>query len=664
VNEREQALLALLDMELNAAYSGAAVARRTRRMGGGEAGYAAAGEAGYAPGYAAAAFDGGSDPADARGAGAVAAAHATCVAGAATHMPNATGGDSHAPFMPAAYAAGDDPHAPFAPAAYAAADGGSGMADARGAGAVACRSAALVRELVYGATKWKLSLDHIIFTYSKLKRERVAPPILNILRLGAYQLVFMDRIPASAACNESVKLAKKYGNKGSAAFANAILRRISADCAALGDPRGAEAPQAPAIAAARASAPATDSIPTPAPPHSFWLPAPGTVGEAEFLSLKYSYPPWICERWLRRYGSDFAGRLMRAGNERPELTIRANRLRASRESLIEALNEGCFGAAPGVFSSDAIRMSRPSGFPRSPLFIGGLFTVQDESSMLCAIALGARDGDRVLDMCAAPGGKSGYLAELTSGGADILACDIYEHRLALMERSFQRLGHMSIKTALLDATRHEPGLDGSMDRVLLDAPCSGLGLIRKKPEIKWAKTEGGIAAMARAQLAMLENAARYAKIGGDIVYSVCTTEPDEGEAVVERFLAGHQNYRCVPLSLAELAPSGAAKLAPSALSGDAELAPSALSGAADIAARAKAAAAHACAAATATQATAHVAAAQTTAQATAHACTAVAQAAAHTGAAHAACPGATGLRLFPHTHGVDGFFIAKLRRSD
>ena len=433
------------------------------------------------------------------------------------------------------------------------------------------RDGALLRELVYGVTRWKLSLDHIIFNYSKLSRRKVSPIILAILRIGAYQIIFLDKIPVPAACDECVKLAVKYGNDGSVRYVNAILRKIAANCREIknffASPISdittvskdmtailavlAVSPVTPVTPASSAS-PAT--LATPASPSSHSSPAlpashSSPAAPASYLSLRYSYPAWICEKWYKLYGLNFAAALMDAGNQRPELSIRVNSLRETPASLSDKLRARGYIIESGRYSKNALIIKNPFNFSAMPEFAQGLFTVQDESSMLAAEALNPKPGGKILDICAAPGGKSGYIAEITRDSAEIYAADIHPHRLITMEQNLKRLGLKSINNRIMDAVRFEPIFENAMDFVLLDAPCSGLGVVRRKPEIKWAAAPQVSEALISVQKKMLKNAARYVKPGGALVYSVCTTESDECEDIVRNFLNETDDYEAEDLHL-------------------------------------------------------------------------------------------------------------------
>lgn len=389
------------------------------------------------------------------------------------------------------------------------------------------RDAALTRELVYGVTKWKLTLDSIIFRFSNIKADRVAFAILTIIRLGAYQIIFSEKIRASAACDESVKLAKKYGNAGSVGYVNALLRKISGE-------RSAYATSGEYLE--RVAAQATERNVSTVQKDS-----------AAYLSVRYSYPEWLCKKWTARYGGAFAEALMDAGNRRPELTVRVNATRADPAGLAENLRRRGFTVRAGRFANNALIIENPGDFSNTPEFENGLFTVQDESSMLCVQALDPKPGESIFDACAAPGGKCGYIAEITDGAAAVLAADIRPARVAAMEQNIAKTGLKSIKCAVADSAAYDSGLAGAMDKILLDAPCSGFGVIRKKPEIKWTRTQADVNSLAETQAALLANTSRYLKTGGALIYSVCTIEPEECEDIVRNFLDANGSFEAEDL---------------------------------------------------------------------------------------------------------------------
>lgn len=360
-------------------------------------------------------------------------------------------------------------------------------------------------ELVYGTIKWKLTIDWIIKQFSSVKPGKISPWIMNILRLGIYQLLYMDRIPVSAACNESVTLAKRYGHSGSSGFVNAVLRNISRSKDKISYPDEKREP-------------------------------------VKYLSVKYSYPEWMVEKFLLVYGQGFAESLLSAGNAVPEVTVRVNTLRTSREELIEELKKDGVEARPGKYTADAVVLVNPSSLQRLSAFKKGLFQVQDESSMLAGRILDPKPGDLVIDVCSAPGGKATHMAQLMGDKGLILARDIHEHKIKLIDEAAQRLGLNIIKAEIFDASQKDEVNYMKADRVLLDAPCSGLGIIRKKPDIKWTRTAAETSQLPGLQDTLIEAAAGNVKPGGVLVYSTCTILPEENQRVIEKFLKNHTEF--------------------------------------------------------------------------------------------------------------------------
>lgn len=360
-------------------------------------------------------------------------------------------------------------------------------------------------ELVYGTIKWKLTIDWIIKQFSSVKPGKISPWIMNILRLGIYQLLYMDRIPVSAACNESVTLAKRYGHSGSSGFVNAVLRNISRSKEKISYPDEKKEP-------------------------------------VKYLSVKYSYPEWMVEKFLTIYGADFTESLLSAGNAVPEVTVRVNTLRTSREDLIEELKKDGVEARIGKYVQEAVVLVNPSSLQRLSAFKKGLFQVQDESSMLAGRILDPKPGDLVIDVCSAPGGKATHMAQLMENKGVVLARDIHEHKIKLIDEAAQRLGLNIIKTEILDASKKDDINYMKADRVLLDAPCSGLGIIRKKPDIKWTRTAAETSQLPGLQDTLIEAAATNVKPGGVLVYSTCTILPEENQRVVEKFLKNNIEF--------------------------------------------------------------------------------------------------------------------------
>jgi len=367
------------------------------------------------------------------------------------------------------------------------------------------RDRAFITELVYGVVKWKLTLDRTVAACSDIKMERLSPWIKNILRIGTYQLLFLTKVPPSAAVNESVKLARRYGHNASAGYVNAVLRNI-------------------------AGGGGKDIVPDRA------------VDPVGYLSVRYSYPKWIADKFMELFGEEFAESLLEAGNRVPDLTVRANTLKTSAEGLVNALKNEGVEASPGRYVSDAVIIKSQVSVTRLKAFRNGLFQVQDESSMLPAAVLAPQPGEKVLDACSAPGGKATHMAQMMQNKGLITAMDIHEHKLKLIEDAAGRLGTDIIRTELHDAAIPVPQHEGAYDRVLLDAPCSGLGIIRRKPDIKWARDNRDIGSITGLQRRLIDSVSKAVKPGGVMVYSTCTLLPEENECIVRDFLNNNDEF--------------------------------------------------------------------------------------------------------------------------
>lgn len=364
---------------------------------------------------------------------------------------------------------------------------------------------AFVTELVYGTLKWKLSLDWVIQQFSSVKPAKISPWIMNILRLGLYQLLYMDRIPVSAACNESVNLAKRYGHGGSSGFVNAIMRNVSRN---------------------------KDSIKYPDRKREL----------VKYLSVRYSYSEWMVKKFVELYGEEFTENLLASGNTVPELTVRVNTLKISCEELVEELKADGVEAVSCRYVEDALTLVNPSSLTRLKAFKNGHFQVQDESSMLVGRVLDPKPGELIIDACSAPGGKATHIAQLMDNKGLVLARDVHEHKIKLIEDAARRLGVTCIKTEIFDASAKDENNYMKADRVLLDAPCSGLGIIRRKPDIKWTRTAEECAALTILQKKLLKAASDNVKPGGVLVYSTCTIVPEENSWIVESFLEENQDF--------------------------------------------------------------------------------------------------------------------------
>lgn len=364
---------------------------------------------------------------------------------------------------------------------------------------------AFVTELVYGSIKWKLTIDRVIAGYSNIKIEKLSPWILNILRLGTYQILKMTKVPVSASCNESVKLARRYGHRASAGFVNAVLRNIAKNGADIAVP-------------------------------------PKETDLTGYLSVTYSYPKWIVEKIVGVFGEEFGEGLLDAGNSTPHTTVRTNTLKISPEELIEKLEEEGVSAVPGNFVKEAVVLKSTASVGRLEAFKNGLFQVQDESSMLAAKALNPIAGDFVLDACSAPGGKATHMAQLMENKGKIIACDVHEHKLKLIDDSAERLGINIIESKLTDASKPNTDYEGAFDKVLLDAPCTGLGIIRRKPDIKWSRKAKDIEDIVSLQRRLIRNVSKWVKPGGVLVYSTCTVLPEENEDIINNFLMESEDF--------------------------------------------------------------------------------------------------------------------------
>lgn len=366
---------------------------------------------------------------------------------------------------------------------------------------------AFVTDLVYGTVKWLLQIDYIIGKFSSVKIKKLSPWILNTLRLGIYQLLHTDKIPVSAACNTSVDLAKRYGHQASSRFVNAVLRSVAKNINNL--------------------------------------PYPDETNIAEHLSIKYSHPKWMVEKWIFLFGVEFTESLLKSNNEVPDFTVRVNTLKTSRNELIESLHKEGIKTRKWKYVEEAVILENPSSITRIQAFKDGLIQVQDESSMLAARVLEPKAEELIIDVCSAPGGKTTHMAQLMNNKGTIVARDVHPHKLKIIESTAARLGIDIIKTEIYDACQLDEKMLGKADKVLVDVPCSGLGIIRKKPDIKYSKNLSELDEIVSLQRKILYNAAQYLKVGGCLVYSTCTIQPEENLENVKAFLAENTQFKMV-----------------------------------------------------------------------------------------------------------------------
>ena len=362
----------------------------------------------------------------------------------------------------------------------------------------------LYAELVFGVLRRQGTLDHILQQLLEKPMVELDPLALVILRIGLYQLTCLDRIPESAAVNESVNLAKLI-TSGTSGLINAVLRNYL---------RRRDTISFPDI----------------------------NTNPAAAIAARHSQPEWLVEQWIEQLGIYEAQQLAEASSQQPPLTLRVNTLRSSRDDLLREFEQQGLEATPCRFSSDGITMAGRHTINTLPGFDAGLFAVQDEASQLAGRLLGAEPGERIWDACCAPGGKSCHIAQLMDDRGELVATDISRSKLTLVQDNVRRLGISSVSTAVADLHQPDTFPDGYFDRILLDAPCSGLGVIRRNPEAKWRLFSGDITRLAAVQKTLLKNAAVRLKPGGTLLYSTCSTSEAENELVVEDFLLHHPGF--------------------------------------------------------------------------------------------------------------------------
>lgn len=388
--------------------------------------------------------------------------------------------------------------------------------------------ASLVREVVYGTLRHRRFLDYHIEVSAKRSVRSLHPDVLDLLRLSCYQILFLDRVPDFAAVNEAVSLARRVcpGRPGVPGFVNGCLRGVIRNRQSLALPSRS-----------------TDLV--------------------RHLGVCYSHPDWLVSYWLDHMDSRDVESLLSANNLVPPFTVRTNTLKTDRASLAYSLADRGFESIPGEIAPEALILKNPAGVMDIDLYENGHFFVQDEASMVVSLAVAPRPGERIIDACSAPGGKTTHMAALMGNEGEILALDISEERIQRVRENCARLGVTCVRCAVSDARKLQ---DVHLaDRVLVDAPCSGLGVIRRNPDIKWGRSMRDIRGLAVLQKEILAAASKWVRPGGVLVYSTCTLSPIENEGVVEEFLASSD---FVPDALPEGFPGAApgscmARLAPS-----------------------------------------------------------------------------------------------------
>jgi 16S rRNA (cytosine967-C5)-methyltransferase len=360
----------------------------------------------------------------------------------------------------------------------------------------------LLAEIVHGVMRWQGRLDWILngFTHGNFSKSEVN--VKNALRVGLYQILFLTHVPQYAAVNEAVNFIKRLRGEKSGNLVNAVLRNIIRSLNDIHYPKRDEDP-------------------------------------VQYLAVYYAHPAWLVKRWYDRFGPEETEKILIANNEIPGLTLRINKLKNAPAQFLDILDKQNIGYQGSTFIDYFIKVKSLSGIAQMNIFQNGFFSIQDESAALPVILLAPTEADRVIDMCAAPGGKTTFIAELMNNKGHILAIDKYESKLNLIKSSCDRLGISNVEAIIADSSelQTEPA-----DKVLVDAPCTGLGVLRKKPDVKWKREPEDVVRMSKIQLHLLENASRLVKPGGILVYSTCTTEPEENSSLIKLFLGKHPEF--------------------------------------------------------------------------------------------------------------------------
>lgn len=359
---------------------------------------------------------------------------------------------------------------------------------------------ALVTEIVYGTLRRLKTIDTIIASFVK-DISIMDKKILNILRVAVYQMNYLDKVPSYAACNEAVEEAKEISDKDSK-LVNGILRNFVKK------------------------------------EGKFDIVFRNKIDE---IAFDLSFEPWMVRMFIKQYGEHEALEILEGLNNTPKMTVRVNSIKGDYEDVYEELEKAGYNIEEGCICPEAISIKGGKGIENNQAFVDGKITVQDESAMLISPLLDLEEGMKVLDLCCAPGGKTTHIGELLNNTGEVLGFDLHENKLELVKENYERLGITNIKLAQMDATKLDAKLVSYADRVLLDVPCSGIGIIRKKPEIKWTKKRKDLKEIVEVQREILENAWEYLKTSGVMVYSTCTLNKEENEENIKWFLSKHKD---------------------------------------------------------------------------------------------------------------------------
>lgn len=388
---------------------------------------------------------------------------------------------------------------------------------------------ALYTNIVYGTVERRITLEYLLAQLCDRPLAKIDRNVAIILRMSLYQLRYLDRVPAYAVLQEAGELTRRFAAQSAVGFVNAVLREY--------ERRGAE-------------------IAMPSPQADF----------ERYLSVSYSYPAWFCALLVRCYGKRRAEAILKAFEKNPPLTLFPNLLKTDRAGLLRALRAEGIACDETRYSPYGVRLSRHVPIDAITPLAQGLCFVQDEASQLAALALGAAPAQTILDSCACPGGKSFALALLCGDKAKIISCDLHENKLSLVRRGAEKLGIASVEAQARDSGAFYPPFENAFDRVLCDVPCSGLGVLSKKPDIR-EKKEEEIERLPAVQRRILENCARYVRPGGELVYSTCTVHPAENEEQIKVFLREHPEFSLQPFMLGQETVQGMQTLLPDRYAG-------------------------------------------------------------------------------------------------
>ncbi len=366
---------------------------------------------------------------------------------------------------------------------------------------------ALLFEIVHGVIRWLGRIDWVLNGFYKGQFSKCIPNVKNSMRVALYQILFLDKVPDHAAVNESVEFVKKLQGEKSANLTNAVLRNIIRNRKAIRYPNRAEDP-------------------------------------TSYLAAYYSHPTWMVKRWIARFGEEDTERLLIANNKKPIHTLRINKIKTNAGELKSLLKSVDLKYIEGKYNKEYLQLNTLTNITSWEYFQKGYFAIQDESTGFSCKALNPKPGMKILDLCAAPGGKTAFIADLMENKGEIVAIDKFESRLDLSKRNIERLGINNVRYIAKDALEMK---ENGFDAVLADVPCSGLGTLTKKPDIKWKKDFSDIRKLSKIQFALLKKACELVKVGGEVIYSTCTIEPEENIEIVNELLKTNNNFELVNL---------------------------------------------------------------------------------------------------------------------